>query len=224
MCGRYTQRKPGKPIARYYGLDDNGLEIVPRFNIAPTQRVIAVINGQEGLALTQLKWGLIPAWAKEASIGSKLINARAETLAEKPSFRNALKQRRCLIPADGWYEWRAEGKAKQPYFFHRRDDGLFSFAGLWEQWRTPEGETLATCTIITTEPNELAAQYHTRMPAILKRTDERFWLDADSRAPDLVQLLQPCPSDELEVYAVSRAVNAAGKDEPSFVEPMPLQV
>ena len=142
----------------------------------------------------------------------------AETLQEKPSFRTALAKRRCLIPADGWYEWKKEGDGKQPYFFHQRDDGLFSFAGLWESWKSPEGETIQTCTIITTEPNELTANYHHRMPVILKRSDESHWLDTLARVSDLVQLLAPCPADELEVYPVSRAVNSPGRDDASLID------
>lgn len=215
MCGRFTQRKDPSKIAEYYGVSEDYFEASPRYNIAPSQMVQAVTSDRQ---IVGLKWGLIPSWAKDAKIANNLINARAETLQEKPSFRAALAKRRCLIPADGWYEWKKESDGKQPYFFHRCDDGLFSFAGLWEAWKSPDGETIQTCTIITTEPNELTDQYHHRMPVILKRSDEKHWLDSSARVPDLVQLLAPCSADELEAYAVSRAVNAPRGDESSLIE------
>jgi putative SOS response-associated peptidase YedK len=168
--------------------------------------------------IVSLKWGLIPSWAKDPKIANNLINARAETLQVKPSFRTALAKRRCLIPADGWFEWTKKDGGKQPYFFHRRDDELFSFAGLWEAWKSPEGETVRTCTIITTEPNEMTGQYHHRMPAILKRSGESHWLDAMARVSDLIQLLSPYPADELDVYPVSRAVNSPGRNDTSLIE------
>ncbi|MBS1786536.1 MAG: SOS response-associated peptidase [Acidobacteria bacterium] len=217
MCGRFTQRKEEAALFEYYGIDDEETEeeSEPRYNIAPQQMVQAVTSENR---LVRLKWGLIPSWAKDPKIANNLINARAETLGEKPSFRTALAKRRCLIPADGWYEWKKVADGKQPYFFRRRDDALFSFAGLWEAWRSPEGETVKTCTIITTEPNELTANYHHRMPAILKRSDEKLWLDIAARVPDLVQLLAPYPADELDIYPVSKAVNSPGRDEASMVE------
>lgn len=217
MCGRFTQRKEAARVAEFYGIEEEEpeLESEPRYNIAPQQMIQAVTAEKR---LVRLKWGLLPSWAKDPKIANNLINARAETLQEKPSFRTALAKRRCLIPADGWYEWKKAADGKQPYFFHRRDDNLFSFAGLWEEWRSPEGESVKTCTIITTEPNELTANYHHRMPAILKRSDEALWLDAAARVPDLVQLLAPYPADDLEIYPVSRAVNSPGRDEASLVE------
>lgn len=215
MCGRFTQRKDPAKLAEYYGVEDPYFVGSPRYNIAPQQMIQAITSDRQ---IVGLKWGLIPSWAKDPKIANNLINARAETLQEKPSFRTALAKRRCLIPADGWYEWKKEGDGKQPYFFHQRDDGLFSFAGLWESWKSPEGETIQTCTIITTEPNELTANYHHRMPVILKRSDESHWLDTLARVSDLVQLLAPCPADELEVYPVSRAVNSPGRDDASLID------
>lgn len=215
MCGRFTQRKEVAQVAKRYGVSENAIVAKPRYNIAPQQMILAVNQDRE---LVQLKWGLIPSWAKDPKIANNLINARAETLQEKPSFRTALTKRRCLIPADGWFEWKKESEGKQPYFFHRRDDGLFSFAGLWESWKSPEGESVQTCSIITTEPNELTGQYHNRMPTILKPSDEAHWLDSSARVPDLLQLLAPCLADELEAYPVSRAVNSPGRDEASLIE------
>ena len=217
MCGRFTLRKEEAILVEYYGIDNEETEqeAEPQYNIAPQQLVQAVTADKR---LIRLKWGLIPSWAKDPKIANNLINARAETLQEKPSFRTALAKRRCLIPADGWYEWKKAAAGKQPYYFHRRDDALFSFAGLWETWRSPEAETINTCTIITTEPNELTANYHHRMPAILKRSDEKLWLEATARVPDLVQLLGPYPADELEIYPVSKSVNSPGRDEATLVE------
>lgn len=217
MCGRFTQRKDTAQIAEHYGVSEDFFQVTPRYNIAPTQ-VIAAINQKR--QLVGFKWGLIPSWAKDPAIAHKLINARAETLQEKPSFRTALSKRRCLIPADGYYEWKKEGGGKQPYLFHRRGDALFSLAGLWEEWRATDGEIIQTCTIITTEPNELAGTVHNRMPAILKPHDEALWLDPAARVPDLVQLLGPYAGDDLEMYPVSKAVNSPGKDEPELAEPL----
>jgi putative SOS response-associated peptidase YedK len=149
-----------------------------------------------------------------------MINARAETLQEKPSFRTALTKRRCLIPANAYYEWKREAGGKQPYLFYRRDDGLFSLAGLWEEWQAPAGERIQFCTSITTEPNALAATVHNRMPAILDRNAEALWLDPAARVPDLVQLLGPYPEDEMEAYPVSKVVNSPGKDEAEMAAPL----
>ncbi len=213
MCGRFTQRKKPAEVVEYYSVSEESFEIAPRYNIAPMQMIAAMTMTRQ---LVGLKWGLIPSWAKDPKIANNLINARGETIHEKPSFRAALSKRRCLIPADGWYEWKKQDGVSQPYFFHRRDEGLFSFAGLWEEWRSPEGKIIKTCTIITTEPNELAAQYHHRMPAILKRSDESFWLDQGSRIPDLLQILAPYPDDDLGVHPVSRSVNSVANDDPSL--------
>ena len=168
MCGRFTQRKTEKQLVTRFPVTEILFDTSPRYNIAPTQYIPAIVQA-DSRQLVGFRWGLIPSWAKDAKIASNLINARSETLEEKPSFRTPFQKRRCLIPTDGWYEWKKEGAGKQPYFFHRRDDELFAFAGLWEEWKSPEGELIQTCTIITTEANELAADFHHRMPVILRQ-------------------------------------------------------
>ena len=208
MCGRFTQHHPIEEIIERFEVAEVEYEPEPRYNIAPTQTVTAIIQNH-ARAVVGLQWGLIPFWAKDPKIASQLINARAETLAEKPSFKYALSKRRCLIPIDGFYEWKKQKGGNQPYYIRRRDGGLFAFAGLWEEWKTPEGEVRKTCTIITTEPNELMATIHHRMPVIFKPEHEAEWLDpAAHYAPALTQLLRTYPDGELEMLPVSRAVNS----------------
>lgn len=222
MCGRFTQHHLIDEIIERFEVAEVEYEPEPRYNIAPTQTVAAIIQNHER-ALVGLQWGLIPFWAKDPKIASQLINARAETLAEKPSFKNALSKRRCLIPCDGFYEWKKQKGGNQPYYIRRRDGGLFAFAGLWEEWKAPDGEVKQTCTIITTEPNELMATIHHRMPVILKPQHEAEWLDpAAHYAPALTQLLLAYPDGELEMIPVSRAVNSPGHDDPSLIQPTNL--
>lgn len=242
MCGRYTLTDPGEQLIRHFQLTGLPAEYRPRYNIAPTQPVLAVIgNGQRRAGL--LRWGLVPGWAKDPSIGSRLINARAETVAEKPAFRHALRRRRCLIPADGFYEWRQQGGRKQPMRIVRRDGGLFAFAGLWESWRPPQasapapgrtapsgagGEARAranvvlyTCTIITTEANGALRSIHERMPVILPPEAYDLWLDQDVDDPAaLLPLLKPRPDDELVAYPVSTLVNDVRNDSPDCIRPL----
>lgn len=195
--------------------------LAPRYNIAPSQIVPVIRRLQSSDNLRELagcKWGLIPFWAKDPKIGNKLINAKAETISEKPSFKHAFAKRRCLIPADGFFEWRKRGKEpSQPIYVRRRDDGLFAFAGLWEVWRTPEGETLETCAIITVEPNELISKIHDRMAAILNPDGEAAWIDPRSKVDDLLRLLAPYESDDLEAIPVSRTVNSPAHDSPACI-------
>jgi putative SOS response-associated peptidase YedK len=196
----------------------------PRYNIAPTQSVAAVrLAGQGGgRELGLFRWGLIPAWAKDARIGSSLINARAETLATKPAFRSALNRKRCLIPADGFYEWQAVPgeKVKQPFFIGVRDVPVFAFAGLWEQWTAPEGNVLQTCTIVTTEANELMRRVHTRMPVILDPADYDRWLDCPRHdAQSAIGLLKPFPSERMQLVPVSTLVNSPRNELAACVEP-----
>ncbi len=207
MCGRYTLKHDIQAIAQEFHVAPS-LQTVPRYNIAPTQEVVSVLqNGEAHLEL--LRWGLIPSWAKEESIGSKMINARAETLAEKPSFKRLLHSKRCLVVSDGFYEWRQEGRGpKTPMYITVKDGELFAFAGLWDTWKNPDGQVIRTCTIITTEPNELMASIHTRMPAILPRDARDIWLDTAIRDEHaLLPLLAPYPADQMEVRPVSRLVN-----------------
>ncbi|MGI4787694.1 MAG: SOS response-associated peptidase [Janthinobacterium lividum] len=222
MCGRFTLYHSTEEIAERFEADEV-LETEARYNIAPTQD-IAVVTQNGTRHLSNYYWGLIPSWAKDPAIGSRMINARAETLAEKPSFRTALTRRRCLIPADGFYEWQAAPSgtkaAKTPMYLHRKDSGLFAFAGLWDEWHTPDGSPLRSCTIITTTPNAVAAQVHDRMPVILRLEDENLWLDTSvTDTHNLLSLLVPYPAEEMEAYAVSRQVNVPMVDEPGLLTP-----
>jgi putative SOS response-associated peptidase YedK len=216
MCGRYTQRHSAQEVAERFDLDAAPPFISPRYNIAPTQ-VVPVIAEHDGRNVLACKWGLVPFWSKDPALGNKLINAKAETLAEKPSFKYALEKRRCLIPADGFYEWDKSTKPSQPMFIRRRDDGLFAFAGLWEECKLLDGELLRTCTIITVEPNELVGAFHHRMAAILRAEDEAAWLDHSLKGQDVLALLRPYAAAELEAWPVSTAVNDARRDEPGLV-------
>jgi putative SOS response-associated peptidase YedK len=220
MCGRFTLTTNLGAIAARFGVARFLEEVGPRYNIAPTQTVIVV--GDDGQRyLTHMKWGLIPSWAKDPAIGNRMINARAETVATKPAFRAALRKRRCLIPADGFYEWQPAGRRKQPVYITLKTREPFSFAGLWESWTAPEREEIKTCTIITTEANELLKPIHDRMPVILTPEAETVWLDPTIQAPArLLPLLTSYPADEMEVYPVSPQVNNPAHDSAKCVEPM----
>jgi putative SOS response-associated peptidase YedK len=189
-----------------------------RYNIAPTEQ-IAVVTQQNGARrLEAFRWGLIPSWSKESSRDARMFNARAETVAETPAFRVPLMRRRCLIPADGFYEWRRSGRERVPFYFRRRDSELFGFAGLWDEWRSPEGEAIRSCTLITCAPNEILALVHDRMPVMLLRDDESRWLDPHNHdASDLLGMLRPYPEEEMEGYEVSARVNRAGIDDASLI-------
>ncbi|MGB5035813.1 MAG: SOS response-associated peptidase [Blastocatellia bacterium] len=220
MCGRFTLRHRTAAIAERFAVTLLDLDPVePRYNIAPTQRVLG-ISGEPERVATMYRWGLIPFWAKDASIGSKLINARSETVAEKPSFRQALAKRRCLIPADGFYEWQKGPGGKTPMYIRYRDGRLFAFAGLWETWRPEEGTPVSTCTVLTTEPNALMGPIHNRMPVILDPKDEAAWLDPETSPSVRLELLRPCAPDEMEAFPVSRRVNSPAVDESALIEPV----
>jgi putative SOS response-associated peptidase YedK len=211
MCGRFTLHHSTEEVIERFSVKEVSFTLTPRYNIAPSQPIAAVTE-KSPRYLEGFKWGLVPFWAKDPKIGNKMINARAETLLEKPAFKQALMRRRCLIPADGFYEWKAEGKGKVPLHIRLRTSRLFAFAGLWEEWKSPEGELLRTCTIITSEPNDLISQIHNRMAVILKPEHESIWLDNSIKDLDeLMNLLQPYPDKEMEVYPVSKRVNS-----PSF--------
>jgi len=214
MCGRYSQQQSAEVIAQAFQVN-NVPPLKPRYNIAPTQSVATILQSAKTRQFKMLHWGLIPSWAKDTKISSKLINARAETVAEKPSFRSAFQKRRCLILADGFYEWQQqEDKQKQPFYFRMSDQSPFVFAGLWEHWNEKEtGETIESCTIITTEPNELMKSVHNRMPVILEPKDYDLWLDPEVKKSELLQpLLKPYPPEEMTVFAVSKAVNKPSND------------
>lgn len=220
MCGRFTLRHRTAAIAERFAVTLLDLDPVePRYNIAPTQRILG-ISGAPERAATMYRWGLIPFWARDASIGSKLINARSETVAEKPSFRQALAKRRCLIPADGFYEWQKGPGGKTPMYIRYRDGRLFAFAGLWETWKPAEGPPVSTCTVLTTEPNALMGPIHNRMPVILDPKDEAAWLDPETSPTVRLELLRPCAPDEMEAFPVSRRVNSPAVDESTLIEPV----
>jgi putative SOS response-associated peptidase YedK len=223
MCGRFTLTVDADSIQMHFPwLKDIPPQIVPRYNIAPTQP-IAVVPNSSPETVTHMVWGLIPFWAKDPKIGSRMINARAETLAEKPSFRNAYKRRRCLILADGFYEWVKQPgeKAKTPYFIHMENGSPFAFAGLWEEWHSPDSSQLQSATIITTEPNELVAPLHNRMPVILPEDSYQDWLaSGEIASAELQPLLKPYPADGMEAYQVSKLVNSPANDRPEAIHPV----
>lgn len=220
MCGRYFLTTPGAVLAERFALEE-APELAPRFNIAPSQTVPivrAAANGRRELA--RVRWGLVPFWAKEAAIGNRLINARAESVAEKPAFRDSFRKRRCLIPADGFYEWQTTSAGKTPWLLRLRGGGVLAFAGLWSAWREPaDGSTLETCAIVTTTPNELAAAVHDRMPVVLPVDAHAVWLDPEAAAPALAGLLRPLPAEAMEAFPVSKRVNSPANDDPALIEP-----
>lgn len=224
MCGRFALDIPLSYIVGFFHVADV-VSIGPRFNIAPTQSVPAIFHdGDTGRrVLKMFRWGLIPSWAKDASIGSRLINARSETAAEKPSFRSAFRRRRCLIPATGFYEWKRLGATKQPYHIRMRDSALFAFAGLWERWQGGEQDAVETCAILTCEPNELMSPIHNRMPVILEPSDYNLWLDTGVTDTNVLKpLMKSYPADRMIAYPVSARVNTPRHDDPSFIEPLGL--
>ncbi len=219
MCGRFVLTANPEAIQQQFDLT-SAPDVPPRYNIAPTQPV-AVISNDNPRELTFYKWGLIPSWAKEASIGSRMINARADSVAEKPSFRSAFKRRRCILPSDGFYEWQERDGKKTPLFIHLEDQAVFGLAGLWEVWRSPEGETVRSCTIITTDANEFMKPIHNRMPVILHKEDYGLWLSPDEEPVDVLQgLLKPYDSSLMRAYEVSKMVNRPGNDVPECIAPV----
>ena len=218
MCGRFTRKSPTKKLAEKFGVAETPL-LGESYNIAPGQAVMGIREAEGEREATLFKWGLVPRWANDPAIGNKLKNARSETVTEKPSFREAFVRRRCLIPADGFYEWSRRGGKKLPYYFYMRDGEPFAIAGLWERWEGGD-EPLETCTVLTTEANELLAPYHDRMPVILKPKDYDLWLDADVRRAELLKpLLRPYPHEKMSTYAVSPLVNSPSNDNPRCIEP-----
>lgn len=222
MCGRFTLTVNPDQLQDAFGGFIFPETFAPRFNIAPSQPVLAIPNDGKNQADFFL-WGLIPSWAKDPSIANKLINARGETLGEKPSFRGSYKYKRCLIPVDGFYEWQSaeDGKTKTPHYIYMKDHSPFALAGLWEEWQSPGGDLLRTCTIITTSPNELMASIHNRMPVILSHSLFERWLDPSPRKPDdLNSLLAPYPADEMAAHPVSTMVNRPGNERPECTLPV----
>ncbi len=223
MCGRVSVTTPAQSIAEFF-LALSFRDFKPSFNIAPTQ-VLPIIRAEESPGnrlLEPMMWGLIPPWAKDLRIASKLANARCETLAEKPSFRAAFKYRRCLVILDGFYEWKTEGKRKRPFFFYHPEGHPLAVAGLWEHWSGPDGQELRTCTIITCDANQLMAPVHHRMPVILATKDHEQWLNPRRQhSADLTPLLKPAPLHSLEAVEVGPYVNHSGNDGPQCIQPIP---
>ena len=221
MCGRFTLTPELKVLAERFSVSPTPTaDYNPRYNIAPTQPVI-VIEDNGKRSMKTMKWGLIPSWAKDPSIGNRMINARVETLTEKPSFRDALKKRRCLIPADSFYEWQKLGKVKQPVRIVLKSREAFGLAGLWDCWTSPAQEEVLSCTIITTEANELMQEIHDRMPVILNRDVEGRWLDPTvNNLVVLLGMLKPYPSELMEYYSVSKGVNSPGHDAADCIVPL----
>ncbi|MFB2897163.1 SOS response-associated peptidase [Aerosakkonemataceae cyanobacterium BLCC-F50] len=222
MCGRYSFTQLAEAIADKFQVKEVP-EISPRYNIAPTQQIATVLVDSESSErqFKMLRWGLIPSWAKDAKMGAKLINARAETVAEKPAFRAAFKKRRCLILADGFYEWQTQNGEKQPFYFRLENGEPFAFAGLWEHWEKGEGEPIETCTILTTEANELMRPIHDRMPVILADKNYDQWLEPEAKKIELLQsFLQPYPTEEMTAYPVSTKVNNPKNDRAECIQPI----
>ena len=224
MCGRFTLAAKPTTLATLFDLDEIP-EIAPRYNIAPTQPVAAVriaphVQKRE---FTYLTWGLIPSWAKDIRMGSRMINARSETVAEKPAYRAAFKRRRCLIPADGFYEWQKVEGRKQPYYIAMNNRGPFAIAGLWERWEGGDGSVIESCTLLTTTPNALVKPLHNRMPVILHPEDYAEWLYPGGDSGLLLHLLRPYPANEMTAYPVSTFVNSPANDGPDCVHPLEEQ-
>jgi len=214
MCGRFTQSYSWAEIHNFYNLlNDLAPNLKPSWNVAPTQDIGVIGAKDGGLGFTRMRWGLVPYWAKDVAIGGRLINARADTAAEKPAFRDAFRKRRCIIPASGFFEWQGSGKAKTPWHITSASGEPLSLAGLWDRWRMPDGEWLHTATILTTEANDTMRPLHHRMPVIVARSDIKSWL----RGTD-ASLLSPYPDDRLTAWPVSTLVNAAKNDGPNLIE------
>lgn len=219
MCGRFTLSAEEEEISERFNLTTPIGGYEKRYNIAPSQLVLAIINDGRKNRAGYLKWGLVPQWAKDATIGHKLINARGETITEKPSFRQAFRQKRCLIVTNGFYEWKREGKNKIPMYITFKDKRLFAFAGLWETFQTHKSEPLHTCTIITTTPNDLVREVHDRMPVILPKVNEHRWLDRTFEdVSSLQNMIKPFPADEMITYQVSSLVNSPRNEGASLLD------
>jgi len=221
MCGRYALYADGEQLAWRFGLPVPH-PVPPRYNIAPSQPLLALRYNPDTRQRewTHLIWGLVPHWAKDPTIGNRMINARAETLHEKPAFRDAYRYRRCIIPASGFYEWQKVGTAKHPYFVRARDDLPMGLAGLWATWHSPDGSELQTCTIITTDANAVVRPLHDRMAVILPPDAYAIWLDPNAPLSSLAPLLRPAPDDLLIAYPVSPRVNNPQNDDPSLIAPV----
>lgn len=218
MCGRYTISAQPEQLAQHFNAQLPSETLTSRYNAAPSQQLPVLLNSKPD-QIEFLRWGLIPHWSKDGKTEYNMINARAETIREKSSYKDALTKRRCLVLADGFYEWRKEGKDKIPMRITLKDGSPFAFAGLWETWKNPQGELIRSFTIITTEPNELMETIHNRMPVLLLPEDERRWLDNEAGVDVWGSLLHPYPADLMRAYPVSKKVNKPVYDDPSLLEP-----
>ncbi len=225
MCGRYSLKTPADTLSEHFQLTQS-LSLSPHYNIAPRRpiAIVRIATPQEGRECVPVRWGLIPSWAKDPGIGDKMINARAETAAGKPAFRGPLARSRCLVPADGYYEWQREGRMgqrKQPFYIRLIDGRPFAFAGLWERWAGPDGTIVESCAILTTEPNEALKDIHDRMPVILAPANYAVWLDPAVRQAQLLRpLFRPYPPEDMTAYPVSLRVNDPGRDDAACIEPV----
>lgn len=217
MCGRYALKTPVSKLVTRFELDEV-IDFAPRYNIAPGTDVPTIRQSPEGKRVMHLlRWGLVPHWAKDPGIGAKLSNARGETVADKRSFRDAFRRRRCLVPADGFYEWKTEGRQKQPYYFSMKSGEPFALGGLWESWRAADGSILRTCCLITTGPNEIMLPVHDRMPVIVSPDDYEAWLTGET--DDALDLVRPYPTDEMQTWAVSKRVSRSSEEGADLVLP-----
>lgn len=225
MCGRYRLSRRKQILEEYFDAVSDAEDWIPRYNIAPTQPVLVIRQHptEPTRHLSQMRWGLIPSWSKDASGAARMINARSETAATLPAFRDPLKYRRCLVPADAFYEWKRQRSAKQPYCFEVNDGAVFAFAGLWEGWKDPSGKWIKTCTILTTTPNSVTSAIHDRMPVILEPTDYALWLDPGLKETALVlEMLKPFNAHAMRCYPVSRRVNSVENDDADCAKPLEL--
>jgi len=230
MCGRFRLTRSQKFLAQQFDAELNSalneFEDLPRYNIAPTQPVVTIRQdkGKSKRRITTMRWGLIPAWAKDERIGNRNINARAETIREVPSFRELVDSRRCLIPADGFYEWKKSGKVRQPFCFEVKDGGLFAFAGLWDSWKNPKGETIESCAILTTTANDLVAETHNRMPVIVPPEKYALWLSPDlDDAAAIQEIFKPYDPGAMKRYPVDQRVNNVANDDAASAAPVALE-
>lgn len=223
MCGRASLTKTEKELekrfnATFYREDIERYNPLPNFNVAPTNK-LPVITNKDPEHFRPFQWGLVPFWAKDVKIGYKMINARIETLASKPAFRQAFHKRRCIVPFDGFYEWKKTDGSKQPYFIHRKDGEAFAIAGLWEHWKDPStGQNLYTFTLITQDPSPAISKLHDRMPAMLLPEEEHLWIDDEIPSEEALKVIQPYPDELLEIYPVSTKVNNVRNNDPSLLE------
>ena len=226
MCGRFTRSSPPQAIADELGIPvETIVAAAPRFNVCPSEEVLVVARGtgerDDAMRAGLMRWGLVPWFASDAKSGPRAINARAETVATNRTFRDAFARRRCLVVADGFYEWRRSGDEREPWLIRLRSRRPFVFAGVWDRWKSRDGEPLVSCAIVTCEPNALVAPIHDRMPVIVPAAGRGAWLARDGTPGDLCALLRPYPADEMEAYRVSKLVNAPRNDSPECIRPAP---